>query len=74
MRREMRAEGQNQISVVFAVYDLATVTVKSHPGKTSNSEESSIPAFASAPTSAEEFWSLALRWAQSGEITDALLG
>lgn len=74
MQREMRAEAQHQISVVFAVYDLATVTVRAHPRNTSSAGEPSVATFASAPASAEEFWSLALRWAQSKEITDALRG
>jgi carbonic anhydrase len=72
LRRELKSLGDNGVEVVFAVYDLATVTVRAHPGKSARTAGDSTSTFANAPASAEEFWALALKWAKSGEIEEAL--
>jgi carbonic anhydrase len=72
LRRELRMEGENQLEVVFAVYDLASVTVRAHPAGMPGESHPSKVTFAQPPSSAEDFGTLAVRWAQSMEIAAAL--
>src|SRR5262245_52810497 len=74
LRRELRSEGENPVDVVFAVYDLASVTVKSHPDGTPGASFADESVFARPPSTAEEFGALALRFARSNEIAAALEG
>jgi carbonic anhydrase len=72
LKRELRMESDSKIEVVCAAYDLASVTVKGEPAQSLTGSGKSASMFTLAPTSAEEFASLALRWAKSAEITAAL--
>ena len=65
-------EGEKQLEVVFAVYDLASVTVRAHPIGMPGETTATKVTFAQPPSSAEDFGTLAVRWAQSAEITAAL--
>jgi len=72
LRRELRMEGEKQLEVVFAVFDLASVTVRAHPAGMPGESPTPKVTFAQPPSSAEDFGTLAVRWAQSAEITAAL--
>jgi carbonic anhydrase len=72
LRRELQVTSDSNIEVVSAVYDLGTVTVKGQPTDSIAQAKGSAPMFTKAPTSAEEFAQLAIRWAESEEITAAL--
>jgi carbonic anhydrase len=72
LRRELRMDGENQLEVVFAVFDLASVTVRAHPTGMPGDWPATKVTFAQPPSSAEDFGALAIRWAQSAEITTAL--
>jgi carbonic anhydrase len=72
LRRELLSSSDTQIAVVSAVYDLATVTVKGQPMDSVDVQDGTSTMFTPAPTSAEEFAQLAIRWAKSDEISAAL--
>jgi carbonic anhydrase len=72
LRRELLSSSDTQIAVVSAVYDLATVTVKGQPMDSVDVQDGTATMFTPAPTSADEFAKLAIRWAKSDEISAAL--
>jgi carbonic anhydrase len=68
LARELPSACEQPLAVVFAVYDISTVSVQAHPDGPGGGERT----FATAPTSSSEFAELVDQWARSKAIAAML--
>jgi carbonic anhydrase len=68
LARELPSTAEAPLEVVFAVYDISTVSVQAHP----DGPDGGVRSFASAPTTSAAFVELVENWSRSDAIAEML--